>query len=99
MSLVSEFARRRALSSMAHLFDHAERQPLDAALILTEAAHDERPYPDSYAAIFLLGLILGICSCAAMDWRDVLANIKFAHQNHMHWKPMDYIGKRRKWAR
>jgi hypothetical protein len=100
MTPYSDFKERKAVSSLEHLIDYAKEHPLGTVSILNKLAHAEGSpcYPDSFAAIYLLGMVFGICAAATGTREAFLENIKKSHQGMLEKPVTDYMGSKRKFG-
>lgn len=90
------------MSSFDALFKLAQTDPWKAAYILNKAAQSEEAYPDHICALYLLGIISGVCSAQVFGSEvvDILGKLKEGHVDlFAKIKPRDVLGSKRTYYR
>lgn len=93
--MATEFELKRAQESFRGLFELCEKDPLAASQLLAELADCEMPYPPSACALFLIGMLYGVCTATVTNPRIALKHAMDDHDWLKDFKPKDYVGEKR----
>lgn len=96
---LTSLEEHRAMNSFKALFELAMQNPSKAVRVIQKAASDEACYPGHYAAIFLLGMIQGAAGAYTKSYERWIKDLSDGHAEMLEWKPSEFIGAKRKWAR
>lgn len=86
----------KALRSFKGLLEVAKEHPKVAHELISRLAQEQPAYPTSYAAMFLLGAVLGACTSYRFSLPVLLSSLKLSHGDLLDLKPLHYLGKCRK---
>ena len=93
--MATEFELKRAQESFRGLFELCKNDTLAASQLIAEMADCEIEYPASASALFLIGMLYGICASALTDPVKAFNHAVEDHDWLKDLRPKDYIGNKR----